>query len=142
MSSHLGPRLQVILETRGIPQNQFADLAEIDRTLLSRYIAGKVRPSQEVLEKICRALPERIDRAELAIAHLRDETPPSAADLVRVLNLVTDPELRMQETPPVYGGKKLPKKAQHDFEYLQQLAQSNPDVIEWIRASVDVLKGR
>lgn len=141
-SSYFGPRLQLVLERRTIPQRQFAELAGVDRTLLNRYISGDVRPSREVLEKLCRALPEELDRAEIVCAHLRDETPPSAEELIQIVNLVTDPDLRMREDSGQWAGHPLPKKAQADFDALRSLAAGNPDILDWIRATLDVIQPR
>lgn len=131
--------LKVALERRELAQVRVAELAGINPSLFSRYLAGNVRPSQEVLERICQAFPEPIDRAEIVIAHLKDETPPSAHELVQITSLVGG---SVQEQPTSYIEIPIPKAAREDFEYLMRRSQAHPEVIEWIAATVDVLKGR
>ena len=139
MTSYLGVALQRVLDAAGLPQRRFAELAEMDQGLLHRYLAGKVRPSREVMERIARAIPDEADRAAVVIAHLRDETPITAAGIIQILSLVGSSSVREDEAP---SSARLPAKVRKDFDFLMQLAENQPEVSDWIRSTVDVLKGR
>lgn len=143
MSSYLGPAIQRILDELNITQRQFAEMSGVDASLLNRYVSGDVRPSREVLEKICVALEAARNRSAVALAHLRDELPPSASELIKIVDLVQEPESGLREEPEEnQPAPKLPRKAAADFRFLMHHAERHPEVIEWIRATVDVLKGR
>lgn len=117
-----------------------AKRAEMQPSLFNGYYNGSHRPSLEGLEKICRVF-DKPERAALAAAHLRDELPSSAADLVRIVNLVESPRTE-EESGEAYSKTKLPKKVMKDFEFLMQQAENDAGVIAWIKSTVDVLRGR
>ena len=52
----LGVKLKELRIKMNMSQQQLADLSGIDRTTIGKYELKNVRPSYEILEKICKAL--------------------------------------------------------------------------------------
>lgn len=139
--SHFSTALQIVLDRTGLPQSKLAEMAGVDAPLFSRYINGKYRPTPDFLEKLCGALADRVDRAQVVIGHLQDEIPQSADDLVRLVNLVGSEQAA--EAPPSDEPKyPLPPKIERAFQYLRKRAVTDSNVGEAIHAIVAVLKGQ
>jgi transcriptional regulator with XRE-family HTH domain len=103
MTNLFGNALQRIIQNRDPnrgAQIAFARQSGVEHYNIGRYLSGQSRPNIEVLEQICQALNEE-ERADLIVAYLQDEIPPSAKDLVRIINLVNpSPETaRVAEEP-------------------------------------------
>lgn len=131
--------LQIILERLPGSRVAFADRTGIPNSTLHTYVHGAAVPDVEALEKICRGL-EPADRAELVVAHLHDQTPASAQELVRIVSLVKEP--KAADEPAAFKDIKLPKRVRDDFENLMRRAMNDKRVVEWIGGTVDLLEGR
>ena len=131
--------LQIILERVPGSRSAFAERCGIPNSTMHTYLHGTAIPAVEALEKLCLAL-EPPDRAELVIAHLRDQTPPSAQDLIRIVALIGAVE--ESPAPDDYRQIKLPKRVRDDFENLMRRAMNDKRVVDWISGFVDLLEGR
>lgn len=132
--SYFTTELQSAIEYLGCSRALFAERSGIPSSTFHGLVHGGLRPSVEALEKICSILePEQ--RAIVVIGHLRDEIPPLAADLIRIVSLVGTP--RMQESEPEV---RLPKSVRADFRYLELMAMKHPEVVESIRSTVRILR--
>ena len=105
---------------------------------MSRYVAGSVRPSLQVLEKLCLQLEPKF-RAEIAAAHLKDELPESAHLLVRIQPVDDGKENRplVSQHP---GRAKLPKDLRDAFDFLEHMAIDNPDLSDHIQTLARMLR--
>lgn len=138
--SYFSNQLRVLVEKLDISRAQLADLAEIPASTLHKYFHGLGRgPDTADLEKLCAILEDKEDRAQLVIAHLRDETPHSAADLVQLASLVHNGRVREDSPAPAIS---LPKSVREDFEFLQGMAAKHPEVVDSIRSTVRIIRGR
>lgn len=59
--NEFGLRLQRILYSKGMTQEDLADAIGISRTMVNHYITGRVNPSFTKVDKICRALKCSMD---------------------------------------------------------------------------------
>lgn len=67
-------------------QIRLSEKSGVSQGQISRYLSRVEDPSVEKLDQICKAIKElgsQDDMIAVAIAHLNDQTPPSAKDLVR-----------------------------------------------------------
>lgn len=140
--SYFATNLQKLQEARfdgAGGQTLFAKQLGLNQASLSRYLADQSRPDVKILEQICGALePDEI--AKLVIAYLEDDIPPTAKDLVRVVNLISN--TRVAETPdPLPEIEKLPKKVQQAFQYLIREAVQHAVVGDAMIANVALMKG-
>lgn len=135
--SKFSTQLQVVLERLKISQREAAKEMGIPASLFHRYYRGTFRPKPEVLEKICRILNDP-ERAELVVAHLRDETPESARDLVRIMNLFAD--ARIEGEPDYAYRVDLPEATRQAFDLLMTLARDDQDVADWIKGTAKILR--
>jgi transcriptional regulator with XRE-family HTH domain len=134
--SKFSTRLQIVLERLNLSQSEVAKRAGMQPSLLNGYYKGIHRPAPDVLEKLCSVFDQQ-ERAEIIIAHLQDEIPPSAQDLIRVVNLIKSP--RIEETSDQIT-LDLPRKVRRDVEFLLK-SMDQPSVSDWIQATVKVLRG-
>lgn len=109
-----------------------AKLCGIPRGNLTSYASGRSRPSVDALTALANALPAQ-ERGPLVLSHLLDECPPSArADLII--------ELREQVgvDPVVAASTDFSLDAM--FAALRHLAESRPDVREWLQESLRLIQ--
>lgn len=59
--NEFGLRLQRILYSKGMTQEDLADAIGISRTMVNHYITGRINPSFTKVDKICRALKCSMD---------------------------------------------------------------------------------
>lgn len=137
--SHFSTELQLLLESMPGSRAGFAGRVSIAPSTFHNYFHGSAPPTVDDLEKICSIL-EHSQRAQLAIAHLRDQTPPSAADLVRVVNLINEPRVR-EETEAEYATIKLPAAVRRNFEFLMRRAVDSAAVRDSVAATVKLMRG-
>jgi hypothetical protein len=128
----------MIFERLGFSRAMISERIDIPASTLHGLYHGMAKPNVDDLEKLSSIL-EPSDRVELVTAHLRDETPASAADLIRIVSLIDTPKVK--EEPAEYGAVKLPKKVREDFEFLMRMAQKDQRVVESIRSDVRMIKG-
>jgi hypothetical protein len=132
--SYFSTELDALLEELGVSRAAFADGVGVPASSFHNLINGR-RPEVSAIEKICGALsPEQ--RANLVIAHLRDEIPPSAAEFVRLISLVAPLAKEMPDEPAI----RLPKSVRADFDYLERMALKHPEVVDSIRSTVRILR--
>jgi transcriptional regulator with XRE-family HTH domain len=138
--SYFSSALQKVIEAR-FPgrggQTQLAREVGLEQATMSRYINAESRPDVNVLEQICAALP-RAQRAELAIAYLRDDLPPSAEECVQLVNLCNS-GARTKPIPETR--ERLPKKLRDAFIKLEEDAARSPLVADAVFATVALLRG-
>jgi transcriptional regulator with XRE-family HTH domain len=97
-STELGRVLARLRNERGLAQKQVAHLAKIDGSTLSRLESGERGVSQEVLDRVCRAL--RLNRHEqldvlVAAGFLNEDAAEllSDDDVARIARLLHAPAL-------------------------------------------------
>lgn len=135
--SYFSTQLRSTVEKLDISRARLAELAEIPASTFHKYFHGIGRgPDVADLEKICSVIQDTHDLAALVIAHLRDETPASAEELISIISLVG----RTQEQPPS-STVDLPKSVRADFEFLERMAAKHPEVVDSIRSTVRILRG-
>ena len=81
----LGSRLKELCIKQRISQQKLADLIGVNRTTIGKYELKNVRPSYEVLEKICRILnttPEYLSGSASSYP-LHKENPPELINFIR-----------------------------------------------------------
>ena len=140
--SHFSTAPQQLIETRFEGrggQTQFSKLVAMEPASVSRYLAAASRPDVEALEQICSAL-EPAEVAQLVVAYLRDDVPPAAAKLVRIISLIDSPKSAANPEPA--PRPRLPKKLQSAFEFLMTEAEKHPVVADSILSTVALLKGQ
>jgi transcriptional regulator with XRE-family HTH domain len=140
MTNHFANALQRVIQNRDSSrgaQSVFARQCGIEPANLSRYLSGDSRPDVEWLEKICQPLSDE-ERVEIVMAYLRDEIPPSAATLVKIISLLDSP-LRIAEVPenPLDA---LPKKKREVIEGLAREFASSDAVFEAFEATWRLLR--
>lgn len=138
--SYFSTELQRTLEKRSGSRAAFAQSAGIAASTFHNLYHGENSPTVSELEKICLQM-ERAERAQLVMAHLRDQVPASARELVRIVSLVDDPAAR-EEAARDYSDIKLPTKLREDFEFLMRSAVQHPAVGESIASTAKILRGR
>ena len=136
--SYFSVALKTVLEEKGLTQSELSRDAGLDSGLMSRYAAGSIRPSIQVLEKLCLQFEPKF-RAELAAAHLKDELPKSAAELVRIVPFDQGPEIGEQISQQP-ARARLPKDLREAFDFLERTAIDNPDLSEHIKTLCRMLK--
>ena len=136
--SYFSVALQTVLEDKGLTQSELSKNAGLDSGLMSRYAAGSIRPSLQVLEKLCLQLEPKF-RAEIAAAHLKDELPESALALVRIEPV---DEAKGHAAPVVHqpSRAKLPKDLRDAFDFLERMAIDNPDLSDHIKTLARMLR--
>lgn len=133
--SYFSTELAAVLEDLGVSRALFAERIGLASSSLHNLVHAKARPDAEALETLCIGL-DQPQRARLVIAHLRDEIPPSATDLVRIVSLVG----RTHEAPPDEPKARLPKSVRADFDYLERMAVKHPEVVASIQSTVRILR--
>lgn len=128
--------LQSILDELGMSQAEFAEVSGIAQSQMSRYINGSVQPSPDLLEKLCVTL-DMPKRARLAAAHLSDELPESARELVQIV-LTT---ARAEDEASVNYRAKMPKHLREVFDYFERQAMKDPDFAEWLSGTYKLMRG-
>lgn len=115
-----------------------AKMCGVPRANLSHYVSGRTRPSVDALEALAKALPPR-ERGPLILAHLLDECP---ADARRDLILELRPHLEgegLAEATPAYG--EAPDMDMDAlFAALRHLAETRPEVREWLQQSLRLIQ--
>jgi transcriptional regulator with XRE-family HTH domain len=138
--SHFSTALQAKIEanfsTRG-GQTALAKQAGIEPASLSRYLNDVSRPDVEALEKIC-VVMDPAERVDVVIAYLRDEIPPSAQQLIRIVSLIESS--RVAEEPP--QRTPLPKKLRAAFDFLEEKASGDTLLQESILATYHLMRGK
>jgi hypothetical protein len=92
------------------------------------------RPSRSVLSELARVLPEE-QFASIVIAHLNDERPPEAADLVAISS--QSPRLREDEAE--YAA--LPTELRELVNWLGRRALTSHALRQSLEATRDLLRG-
>lgn len=142
--SHFSSALQRLIEERYPArggQTAFAKQVGIEQATISRYTNADSRPDVGMLEQICVTL-EREQRAELVLAYLRDEIPPSAQDCVRVINLCAEPAAANIPEEVSRPRDRMPKKLREAFEFLEEDALKSPLSADAVLATVALMRGK
>ena len=137
--SYFSTELQRLLETMSGSRAGFATRVGIAASTFHNYYHGTTPPVVDDLEKISRVL-EPSERVDLVIAHLRDQTPPSVEEFIRVVSLIKEPRAR-EATEEEYSKIKLSAKDRKNFEYLMKRASKHPAVGDHIDATVKLMQG-
>jgi hypothetical protein len=107
-------------------QLRLAEAADVPQSLISRHLTGEFRPDLETLEKLSAVLPPDL-RAKLVIAHLNDETPPSARYDIVISATTTSSACELHEgSPPPNIFDRLDRKTQNAIKALIESAIDNP----------------
>lgn len=72
----LGSKLKELRLSKNMSQRQLADLSGIDRTTIGKYELKNVRPSYEILERICRVLgttPEYLTSSDSSCTKIKEK---------------------------------------------------------------------
>lgn len=139
--SYFSIAMRALLGKNEMSQRELARTTEIDSGLLSRYLAGKVRPAREVLDRLCKPFTES-ERAQLIAAHLHDETPDSSSHLVRVEEIAIS---KVREESPDFEGLKqnferLPKEMQQAVVWIVRAMITDNDAAEHFLSIYRILK--
>ena len=117
-------------------QLSLAEKCDISQAVISKHCTGKYRPDLDTLEKICSAL-EPGQRAKLAIAHLNDETPPSARYYVTVKSSEDSGASVIHEIPPALY--RVDNKTRRALEFIAGLAMESKDACDAIQSTAQFL---
>lgn len=109
-----------------------AKLCGIQRATLGHYASGRSRPSVEALAALSNALAST-ERGPLILAHLLDECPSSARG-----DLIIELREQVGVDPMVPGSADLSMDAL--FAALRHLAESRPDVRDWLQESLRLIQ--
>lgn len=116
---------------------RLAEMCGLPRSNLTSYVTGRSRPSVEALAALAAVLPPE-ERGPLVLAHLLDECPAAARRDV-ILELSPNLEKNGIAEPAVdYGMPDMSLDAL--FSALRHLAETRPDVREWLTRSLEVIK--
>lgn len=126
--------LRKALADLGWTQTSLAEKAGIDRSAASKYASGALDPGADVLEKICKALPDE-QRAELICAYLEDRIPSAGRELVSVTSSFGR-KVKAPKMPP------LGHEAREAIEGLARIVASEPDLVTLLIALKDALTRR
>jgi transcriptional regulator with XRE-family HTH domain len=140
--SQFSNALQLILDRHNWPQAHLARMAGLEPSNIHRYFTGQHRPRFEHLQKLISALEEPQDKAALAAAHLRDELPNNAAELVRVVDLVAarkSSQMLVSEEAPPYS-TKCTREQSAAIEWLCEHIATDPGVWQAIRSILAVIR--
>lgn len=121
--SYFSNALSVALEGRRLLD--VAAATGIAQPQISAYRNGTKGISTDSLEKLIQAFAPA-DQAALVIAHLRDQTPPSFFEHIRI----SAPDVPVEESPASYGPTK---ELLAEVEYITQRARVDADVRALIR---------
>ena len=109
----------------------------VPRGNLTSYLTGRARPSVEALRALAKALPAE-ERAPLILAHLLDECPAEArGDLILEMRPWVMDSACVQESPAA-DAPDLSLEAL--FSALRHLAESRPEVREWLTSSLALIQ--
>ena len=128
--------LQNILEELGMTQSEFSEASGIVQSQVSRYVKGTVRPEPGALEKLCSTLESK-HRARLAAAHLSDELPESARDLIQIV-IATG---KVEDDASINYRAKMPKHLREVFDFFEREALQDKQVADWLIGTYRMLKG-
>ena len=114
-----------------------AKMCGVQRATLGHYATGRSRPSVEALQALARALPPA-ERGPLILAHLLDECPAEARrDLILELRPDLDGAEGLGERVSEYA-QDLSLDAL--FAALRHLAETRPEVREWLTLSLQLIQ--
>ncbi|HEX4085285.1 MAG TPA: hypothetical protein VHY22_10270 [Chthoniobacteraceae bacterium] len=136
--SHFSNALEIALSEYAGTRKSFALNVGIPVSTFHTYYSGKSSPSPADLAKIVEPLDEHT-RARLVIAHLRDQIPLNARDIVSVQSLIETPGA-MEHAPE--RKVQLPPDLRADFELLERSAAESPEAADLIRSTARLFRGR
>jgi len=84
MRKHFGEWLKAKIEERNMTITELAERAGYDQSTVSHWIAGRRRPSQKALTRICEALGVSIREAMLALGTLPSDVFEVSPNIVRI----------------------------------------------------------
>lgn len=82
----LGSRLKELRIKKNMSQQQLADLSGIDRTTIGKYELKNVRPSYEILERMCNVLdttPEYLINSDITNHTVCKEKPKELTSFIK-----------------------------------------------------------
>ncbi len=129
--------LSQVLEGRKWTQSDTAAAVGLSQAAVSKYLGGR-RPDQKSLELICEVLDE-YERAQLLLAHLRDEVPQNYRDLVHLTATAGSPTLK-EEAIEGWRNAPLPRDVMQSLELIAREAAHDESVRELIRSTANILR--
>jgi transcriptional regulator with XRE-family HTH domain len=126
--SQFSNQLQGAIEQQGFTQVDVCDKTGVSQGQLSRYVAGKDRPSPEALDQLAKAFDEK-NRTRLLVAYLEDDIPPGMRALATVKSKTS--ESKTSEEPTVYRSR-MPKKLRAAYDYLGAAALEKPSIAQML----------
>jgi transcriptional regulator with XRE-family HTH domain len=127
--SHFGTTLKALIESNQLAASDVAKQAEIDPSLISRWMSGtRSTPSLDNLSKVAAIVGKtRRERAEIIASHLRDRCDGPGSELIRI---------------SVDG--KAPKQLipDNDIEYLVTSAAHDPVLLELLSNLAKIHRAR
>lgn len=131
--SNVSAALHAALEDLDWSQTELAARADIDRTMLNRYVRGTGPLGADNLTPLLRTLPSPHDAALLA-AYLRDLIPSDKAGLVSILC----DSIAREDPPELPAG--LDPDLRKDIIFLAQKAQVHTEIKDLIMHFAKVLR--
>lgn len=122
-------------------QSALSKRAGVPSSMVSRHCSGNFRPDAESLDKICSVL-EPESGAQVAAAHLHDETPRSAKDLIQVSTRTTARQAfvdHQEPLPPAFT--RLDPKTQRALEILAEAALDNDNARDALQHTAKFIGG-
>ena len=88
-----GKRLQKLRKSRGLTQEQLAELADIHEKHVSKLELGTYKPNIETLKKILKALGLTIEEAGFDLEKVSANDNPFYVKSMQILNSATEQEI-------------------------------------------------
>jgi transcriptional regulator with XRE-family HTH domain len=131
--SEFSTLLSDAMTAAGLTQAEVEKRTGIDRTVLSRLMAGVIAPSSSNLTALLRKFqPGTMVGHELVIAHLRDEAAAAGLDPATLsIRVSTQPDVR----------DSLPASLVADLDLLAVEAAANPDYADLVNDWAAVIRG-